>query len=148
MIRKSLGIVLLVGLASFILFKNPLGSPAVGSNTLERVMLVVADPFVRAAAWTRDTMRGTLRHYILLVGVSRDNVRLHQEIGQLEIEQARLRLPTSAPIVWCVGAVVEPVELHSFCGKEITQSLMNGCQPLLIKHATADGGLVGDDHHT
>jgi len=54
-------------------------------------MLVVADPFVRAAAWTRDTMRGTLRHYILLVGVSRDNVRLHQEIGQLEIEQARLR---------------------------------------------------------
>ena len=54
-------------------------------------MLIAVDPFIRAAAWTRNEIRGTLNHYILLVGVSRDNVRLQTEIGQLKIDRAALQ---------------------------------------------------------
>lgn len=88
--RKSLPLIIVALLLHLVLISAQVRNPD-GHTLLRTLGVAVISPLALAVSAVADSIEGALHRYVILFGVQERNEELEAEIGQLRLENARLK---------------------------------------------------------
>ena len=130
---------LLISLA-LLSFNRPADTTIKPSNMLERVMLVVLEPFQSAVSMGVERIQDVWQGYLALVHLSEENQRLHEEIRKLRAEKNRY-IENALAYERLKGtlALVEKRQFSTVLAGVIGYDSSNQSHSIIVNKGTNDG---------